>query len=191
VGWFWYLGTLIPVIGLVQVGGQAMADRYTYVPLIGVFISLVWWLSDILSGHSFSGKLLAPAAVGTVAVLGWLSWQQTAYWKNDVALFSHALEANPGNQEARNNLGIAHNNAGMDLFTRGNVLEAARHFREASKVSPLNVTVLLNLGVSEASLGNSDEAIRLFQEVIEINPKEDRARYNLDLVLAEKRRHAK
>jgi len=183
VGWLWYLGTLVPVIGLVQVGVQSMADRYTYIPLIGVFISAVWGISGILPREAFPRNMVPLAAVGMIAVLGWLSWRQAGLWKNDIVLFSHALQAYPENQEARFNLGVAYNNRGMSLLSQGNAAGAAAHFREALKMSPLDVTVLLNLGVAEASSGDFDEAIRSFRKVTEVRPDDERARRNLEQAL--------
>ncbi len=187
VGWLWYLGTLVPVIGLVQVGVQAMADRYTYIPLIGVFVALVWGISTLVPREPSARRATVAVAVGVLVVLGSLSWRQAGFWKNDITLFTHALEAHPYNQDARWNLCVAHNNRGMELFREGKIRESAAHFREALKMSPLDVTVLLNAGVAEASLGNVDQAIRLFRTVLEVRPGDARAIRNLELTLEQRR----
>ena len=129
LGWFWYLVTLLPVIGIVQVGGQAMADRYTYLPLVGIFIALVWEL-DALLGRWPDGRA-ALAASGALAGLTCvaLTHQQAEYWKDDFTLFSHALAVTQDNASAQFHVGTA-------LRLQGKPVEAAQHFQAAIKAAP-------------------------------------------------------
>jgi tetratricopeptide (TPR) repeat protein len=188
VGWFWYLGTLVPVIGLVQVGTQAMADRYMYLPQIGICIFVVWGIQEILPRVPSRNGLLAAAGCAVLAVLCWISSVQVTYWRNSIALFTHVVEVNPDSESGRKNLGIAHYNAGMDSLSQGKTERAIVHFREALKWAPLEIDILLNLGVAEATAGNLEEAIRLFRKAIDIDPNDTAARHNLDLALGLKKR---
>jgi Tfp pilus assembly protein PilF len=163
VGWFWYLGTLIPVIGLVQVGAQAMADRYTYMPLIGIFIILSWLLSDIVNRNLISrGRM----ALITSVILGGLmaaTWIQLGYWKNSTTLFERALEVTENNY-------VAHNNLGHRLMGLGETNEAVKHYKRALEINPLYETAHLNLGFVYSSQGILAEAIHHYSKALEINP---------------------
>ena len=121
VGWFCYLGTLVPVIGLVQVGMQSMADRYTYVPLIGLFIMLAWGVPDLLRAFRHREKCLAALAATSLIAIIPITWKQAGYWKNSITVLTHAIEINPANY-------IAHDTLGAALFSKGRVREAKRHY---------------------------------------------------------------
>jgi hypothetical protein len=179
VGWFWYLGTLLPVIGLVQVGEQAMADRYTYFPLIGIFLLVAWGIPDLAQRIRLPRPILPMIALLVITVLALLSWRQTGYWKDSLSLFNHGAQVTGMNWEVQNNLGIAHNNEGMTLLSGGKVDEAVRHFREALLHKPYDVKVRLNLGVALASTGKMEEAIEHFRKAAEIDPRDPAARYDL------------
>src|SRR5262249_15462006 len=101
VGWLWFVGTLVPVIGIVQVGGQAMADRYTYIPSIGLTIAIVWLLADLVRNRV---ALIAVASIA-IATFAILTFIQTGYWRDTITLFTHAVDVTPGNATARKALG--------------------------------------------------------------------------------------
>ncbi len=160
-GWLWYLGTAVPVIGLVQVGGQGMADRYTYVPLIGIFVIVAWGVPEIVGRHRFGNRILGFAAAAILSALMAASWVQASYWRESIPLFEHAIELTTGNWNMHYNLAVAyhkqsriddaiaeyrkalrinpddalsHNNLAMDLSARGRAEEAQFHFREAQRL---------------------------------------------------------
>jgi protein O-mannosyl-transferase len=129
VGWLWFLGTLLPVIGLVQIGTQAIADRYTYIPLIGLFIMLAWGMADLLARWRCPKFLLPMVAGIMIVVFGTCAWFQVAYWRNAVSLFQHALSVTKNNALAQGALGEA-------LYFRGEVDQAMVHFQEAMRLDP-------------------------------------------------------
>ena len=140
VGWLWFLGTLVPVIGLVQVGSQAMADRYIYVPMIGIIVAAVWFSADLSSENQRAQTALAGAAVVILALLASLTIRQESYWRDDVTLFSRALEIDPENNGAHDALGMA-------IAERGGDLEAARaHFETALRINPKDQLAFAGLG---------------------------------------------
>ena len=170
VGWLWYVGTLIPVIGIVQVGDQAMADRYTYVPLIGLFVALTWGVADLLvvgdHGKKKKGQrsVVAPAMACTVVgILAILTRLQVPYWQDDYALFEHALAVTKNN-------GIAHNNFGAALQDI-DVSEAIAHYREALRIRPNDYLAHNNLGSALGKQGLLDQAISEFKLAIKYNPR--------------------
>ena len=215
VGWFWYVGTLVPVIGLVQVGVQSMADRYTYVPLIGVFVMVVWGAADLLEGRRhgrFGSALLAGAAIAGCMVC---TWFQVGHWQNGVTLFEHALQVTRASELAHNNLGvalkgqgkiqegiknyqlalrinprysIAHYNLGVALDEQGNADEAVFSYREAIRLHPGYADAHTNLGLALDRQGKQDEAIAHYREAIRIRPDHVTAHYNLGIELAEQGR---
>jgi tetratricopeptide (TPR) repeat protein len=167
VGWLWYLGTLVPVIGLVQVGRQAMADRYTYLPLIGLFIIVGYGGGDLIS--RWSSRPIWVRRIARVSVFAVLvacvasSWSQTRHWRDSVALFEHALEVNPRNP-------TMHYNLGNSLKARGERAEAADHYRQALEINPRYFKAHTNLGNVLASLDLLDEAIEHYREALSIKP---------------------
>jgi tetratricopeptide (TPR) repeat protein len=170
-GWFWYLGTLVPVVGLIQVGQQAMADRYSYIPLIGLFVAVVWMVSEIPTRRpAFKNwvEALAAAAVMACAVL---TWRQVSYWKNNTSLFRHALEATCDNAVAQNNLGVG-------LLTAGNVTEAEPHFAEAVRIHRNYLEALVNLALCRDQQGHLGEAADLYERALSIRSSVS-AHYNL------------
>jgi len=172
VGWLWYLGTLVPVIGLIQVGAQAMADRYTYVPLTGLFIMVVWGGYDLAAGwHYRKWQLALPVMVCLLALLT-TARLQTGYWRNSRTIFSHAIRVAP------NNL-IAHNNLGMALKEEGRVKEAIRHYQQALEVDANYAYAHNNWGNALSYLGKYAEAAEHYKKAIEIDPQHAKAYYNL------------
>lgn len=210
VGWFWYLGTLVPVIGLIQVGSQAMADRYTYLSLIGLFIMIAWGVPSLMEGWRHRQTVLAIST--TVLLLGFImcTWLQVRHWENSVTLFQHTVNVTTRNHFAHNNLGVAltrrgrldeaishysealrikpnaaevHNNLANALAARGNAEEAVSHYYEALRVNPDYARAHNNLGNALAGLGRVDKAIDHYQEALRIKPDYAAAHYNLGNVL--------
>ncbi len=177
VGWFWYIGTLIPVIGLVQVGGQAMADRYTYLPSIGIAMMLTWGLLYVVPKERLRKIILFPAAVIVLTVLTILTWQHCGHWKNSVSIFNHALKVTKNNY-------LAHNNFGVILADSGKTEEAIAHYLAAIQINPFYDSAHGNLGVALAASGKNEEAIDRYIEAIKINPLNDYAHCNLGVALA-------
>jgi Flp pilus assembly protein TadD len=167
VGWLWYLGTLVPVIGLVQVGYHAMADRYTYVPLTGLFIIIAWGAADLSSKWHFKNKkiLQVSSAAAILAILMILSWIQASYWKNSIKLFEHSLKLCPDNVTAHNNLGTA-------TMESGDIKGAEFHFSQVLKIDPKNSVAYHNLGLSLSRQGKTDEAIKLYRKALKLNPRQ-------------------
>jgi tetratricopeptide (TPR) repeat protein len=163
VGWFWYLGTLIPVIGLVQVGTQSMADRYTYIPLIGLFIILAWALFEFLARWSYQKLRFAVITLGVAGVLMAIAWQQVGYWKNSVTIFKRAVDVTDKNF-------VAHNNLGHGLLMQGKTTEAFEHFKKSSEINPKFAIAHLNLGLALSEQKKYAEAIQSFTKAVEEKP---------------------
>ncbi len=177
VGWFWYLGTLVPVIGLVQVGSHGMADRYTYIPLIGLFIVIAWGSMEVCKRLPGCVIGLRVMAVVVLTVFTAQSYIQTQYWENAVDLFSHAIGVTKGNYIAYNNLGAA-------LAHRGNSVEAVNQYREALKIMPRYLEANFNMGAALAQQNKFTQAIDYYQRALAINPDFAEAHNNLAIVLA-------
>ena len=180
VGWLWFLVTLVPVIGLVQVGLQSMADRYTYVPLVGIFLLVVWGTVDVLGSWKYGRWALALA--GTLVILAYAAAANTqaAYWRDGVALWTRTLELTTDNYLAENNLGF-------ELKNAGRIDEAIGHYRQALRIKPNVAITRNNLGIALVDRGNVDEAIVQFAESLRIAPSE-RAQNNLGIALAQQER---
>jgi Flp pilus assembly protein TadD len=174
MGWLWYLVTLLPVIGLVQIGDQALADRYTYLPLIGIFATLCWLLPDALPRLE---RAWAPAAVLLVLALSAATVKQVQAWRDEVTLFGHAVSVTRDNYLANENLGTAQ-------VTRGRTAEAAEHFREAVRIRPTRAVSQSNLGNALSDLGRRDEAIAAHREAVRLAPGDAVSRMNLGSALA-------
>jgi tetratricopeptide (TPR) repeat protein len=178
VGWFGYLGTLLPVIGIIQVGQQAMADRYTYLPLIGLFIIIVWGFHDLVSRWRYAKKLSVVAAIVTIAALMPLSWMQIGYWKNSSSLFRHALAVTRDNH-------LAHVGLAVSLEREGNLKEALLHYQEAVHILP-DPLYLTDLGTLHGTLGQTNEAIACFRQALDQREDLERAHYNLGVMMHSK-----
>ena len=211
VGWLWFLGTLVPVIGLVQVGGQAMADRYTYIPLIGLFIMIAWGAAELTEGWRHRRLSLALVAAATMALLSVCTWQRLGFWRNSVDLFTQTLAVTRDNIAAHINLGYAldekgrrdeamvqfyealrinPNNAGVhrdlaDILSEvGRVDEAVDQYRMALRIHPGDALAHKNLGIKLLGQGKTDEATAHFSEAVHINPGNPDARFNLGVALS-------
>jgi Flp pilus assembly protein TadD len=176
VGWFWYLGTLVPVIGLVQVGLQARADRYTYIPMIGISIMLAWGMSEIM--ERWPRARFTLSVVSAVVCLAWLAvtWTQIPYWQNSVALFQHAIASTENNF-------IAHSNLGVVLAEQGRTNDALRNLYASVEENPAYNDGHNNLGALLGQLGRTDEAGEQFSQSIRLNPNDAHAHYNLGNVM--------
>jgi Flp pilus assembly protein TadD len=176
VGWLWYLGTLVPVIGLVQVGLQARADRYTYIPMIGISMMLAWGFSEIMTRWPKQRRNLAIAS--TSVCLAWLAvtWTQIQYWQNSITVFEHAIAY------TQNNF-IAHTNLGVALAEQGRTDDALRHLYLAVEENPNHEDSRINLGALLGQLGRADDAFEQFTQAIRIQPDSAHAHYSLGNVL--------
>ena len=179
VGWLWYFGALVPVIGLVQVGWQAMADRYVYIPLIGIYIVLVWGFHELF--HLWHKPRLALVSLAVLPALMLIAGNQVRSWENSITLFSRALQNTTGNF-------LAHNNIGVALAGIGNHPEAIVHYRESLRIFPNYLIANNNISASLAALGKKDAAIDHLQRIVHIIPKSAEAHNNLGALLAEQDR---
>ena len=158
VGWFWFLGSLIPMIGLVQVGFQSMADRYAYISFIGLFLMLIWFAADWAKARQVSAPVAAIPAVFCLLVLGSLTYRQLGYWHDVSSFWSHTLAVTQDNY-------IAHDSLGDFLLTHGHADEAAEHFRAAIAIRPDDLAANLNLANYENARGNFPAAIEHYEKV--------------------------
>ena len=182
-GWFWFVGTLVPVIGLVQVGGQSMSDRYGYVPLIGLFMVLAWGGGELWSRRCLPKPFLVLVA-GLLLVAGaWQTRIQVGYWQNSETLFRHAMAVTENNYTACVNLGTC-------LSARGDVPGAVNCYDQALRMNPLDPSVLYDLGNGFAKLGMWDEAIANYRKALEITPNQADILDNLGFALAAKKQYA-
>ena len=174
-GWFWYLGTLVPVIGLVQAGGQSMADRYTYLPSVGIFLLLTWeW-------HAQAGRLRRPRAISAVSAVAIISLlalaarSQLALWRSDATLFGHAARVTQDNY-------LAHYGLGHCFVSQGRFAEAEAEYREALRIKPRAAIAYFSLGSLLLNEGRDDEALQNFAETIRLNPAYADANYNSGVI---------
>ena len=211
VGWFWYLGMLVPMIGLVQVGRHAMADRYAYVTQIGLCLALAWGAAQVAASWPYRRWVYGVASVLVVSLLMGCAWRQTSYWRDSETLWTRTLACTSRNSLAHYNLGMAlagrgrveealthywkaleiepnyievHNNLGLTLAGRGRVEEALSHYRKALEIKPDYVEAHNNLGLALAGRGQVDEAIVCYRKALEIKPDFAEAHNNLGLALA-------
>ena len=210
-GWLWYLGMLVPVIGLVQVGWQGRADRYTYLPQIGLYIAITWGIADVTAAWRWQREILTA---GTAIVVGLLSWRasvQASYWRDSETLFTHALAVTSNNDVAKNNLGIvflqkgnldeaisllqaavdlrpenspAHENLAKALLQKGQVTDALVHYRRLLELQPDNIEVHNIVGTVLIQQGQAREAVEEWQKVLAIQPDNGNAMSNLAWVFA-------
>jgi Flp pilus assembly protein TadD len=176
VGWLWFVGALLPVIGLVQVGNQAMADRFTYVPHIGLFMALVWGAAELLGRWRCPPAAQAVLAGGVLTAFAACTWVQTGYWHDSVTLWRHALAVTPANTTALNHLGVA-------LAERGEPGEAVPLYAAALRLGRPTAETYTNLGVALADLGNVTEATEQFTRAVALDPDHVEANTNLALML--------
>jgi protein O-mannosyl-transferase len=181
VGWLWFLGTLVPVIGLVQVGAQTMADRYFYIPSIGLFIAIVFGLADIAETRRVTPWLSAAIANVVLLILAALTNAQIHRWMDSFTLFKHALAVAPSNVIAEDNLGLA-------MHKSGQLDEAAAHFEKALQIQPNDYTALLTMGVTRFYQGRVPDAIEYAQAAIRSEPDAPKPHNLLGMALAKQNR---
>lgn len=216
VGWFWFLGTLVPVIGLWKVGWHERADRYTYAPHIGLFIALVWGGYELATRANFQ-RFVIPAFGFALTSCLVITWKQIDYWKNDLRLWQHNVAAQPGSWVGHNNLGAtlqstgimdeaeshylaairlfpeywsAHRNLGNLCMSQGRLAEAEEQFREAIQIDPGQEMALQELGALLWYQGKRTEAIEWFTKVLQINRDAPNAHNMLGLDLLIRRQPA-
>ena len=212
-GWLWYLIMLAPVIGIVQVGAQARADRYTYLPQIGLYLLLTWAAADLCAGWRHRRVVLGGGSTIILMALIFCARAQTVYWRNSESLWTHTLACTSDNFIGHNNLGTAllktgnadeamvhyqmaleikpdfaeaHNNLGNFLFQKGSVDEAMVHYQMALEIKPDYAEAHYNLGYALLKMGNVDEAIAHFQKALQIKPDYAEAHNNLGYALIQK-----
>lgn len=159
-GWLWYLGTLVPVIGFVQVGGQAWANRYAYIPLIGIFLMVVWGSADLAEARGLAVSRRVAFAAIAVSLLSVVTWRQVSYWKSGYDLWTHTLDVTTNNAVAEHNLA-------MVLMRTHRWDEAAPHLARSSELNPANVVSLIDLGAVLAAQGHDQEAVGEYELVLQ------------------------
>jgi tetratricopeptide (TPR) repeat protein len=179
VGWFWYIVMLVPVIGIIQVGLQGRADRYTYLPQIGLCIAIVWLVRDLTKDWRHQRAILAAAAAIVVGGLSILSWRQTTHWRDTETLWSYTLSVTPDSD-------VAHAGLAGILFVRGQSDEAIRHYERALSLRDGNVAAHYGLGKALAAERKTDEAIFHFQKALSIQPDNIAATNDLGVMFASK-----
>jgi protein O-mannosyl-transferase len=177
VGWLWYIGMLVPAIGLVQISYYAHADRYTYLPQIGMYLAVTWLVAEWRVNRAALGSLMA----GVLAVLMLCAWKQTAYWQDSETLWNHTLACTTNNE-------MAHYNLGNALYHQGRVDEAIPQYRETLQINPGNANACYNLGRALFQKGKVDEAITQYQKTLQIQPDFAVAHNNLGIALFQKGR---
>ena len=210
VGWFWFLVTLVPVIGLIQVGSQSMADRYSYIPLAGLFIIVAWGVPALTQRCKRQKMVLVLVASAVITASAGLTWRQLGYWQDGISLYRHALEVGSGSYLVHNNLGTAfaergdldaaieqyrrairispdnfnaHGNLGLALIGKGELEAAIMECRAALRLSPDNLNSHYNLGVALAAKGELAAAIQEYREAVRINPDTPKVHNTLGLAL--------
>ena len=176
-GWCWYLGTLVPMLGIVQVGEQAMADRYTYLPSVGIAVALVWLAADWATTPA-RRRVAIGAAVAAVVVLSAATTRQTLYWHDAETLFTHAAEANPPNW-------LAEYNVGLERERKGDFAGAERRYRAAASLVPGSPDVHSGMARVLAATGRPAEAIAEYSRAVSIEPRDPLALNGLAILLAQ------
>jgi len=163
VGWLWYLGALIPVIGIVQVGDQSMADRYTYIPLVGIFIMIVWGIWEMLHQWKYRKAIIRMFSIIILIILMIATFYQVSFWKNSGTLFNHTLKVTKNNY-------VAYNSLGVYLFDKGDLEGSRKQFKLAIQVNPYYALAYNNLGKSFFAEKRYTEALGQFHECLKIKP---------------------
>ncbi len=175
-GWFWYLGTLLPVIGLIQVGLHGMADRYVYIPIIGLALMIAWGFPDMAGPFRVRRLFVAISAVLVLATFSGTTWFQLGTWRDSKSLFRHALRVTENNF-------MAHNNLGLTYFSEGRLNEAIREYRTALTIHPNHAFIYNNLAVALIHAGRYDEAVSLLRQTISWNLDDGKIHRNLGSAL--------
>jgi tetratricopeptide (TPR) repeat protein len=177
MGWLWFAGTLVPVIGLVQVGIQARADRYTYVPLIGLFIIAAWGISELSKKWRYRREILFVSSTAVLLSLCIVTGTQVGYWQNSLTLFDHTLNVTDNNSAAYYSRGLAYSHLGNDR-------QAIGDYDKALEIDPQYIEVYYCRGTAYLLLGNSRQAIKDYDKVIELYPKHNKVYNNRGIASA-------
>lgn len=177
-GWFWFVGMLVPVIGLVQVGEQAMADRYAYLPMAGILIIAVWGVGELCRARRPPRVLILATSVILFVACAWRAQNQVRTWKNDESLFGHTLAVTKDNYVAELDMGFWYSQ-------NGNVKKALEYYNTARKMAPNDSSALYNVGNAFARLGDWPDAIRNYKRALQIAPDEPDVMNNLGIALAQ------
>jgi len=164
-GWLWYLGTLLPVIGLVQVGSQSMADRYSYITLTGLFIIVAWGVPEMLVNWRYKKRALTISSLLVVSAISVCTYFQAGYWRNSIALFQHSLDLSQNNH-------IAHLHMGKALCESGKPDEGVKEYRKFLQMWPNDASVISDLGIELIKQGRLDEGIREYKRYLQIKPND-------------------
>jgi tetratricopeptide (TPR) repeat protein len=176
VGWFWYVGTLVPVIGIVQVGGQSMADRYAYIPFIGLFTIISWGVSQNLFKTKYAKMITSSVCIFFIIMLSFIAYNQVKVWNNTATLFKSALKSNPNNY-------LAYKALGLDAADRGDNELALLYYSMSLKIKPDFDQAYNDAGLVLVKMGRRYEALKSFKKAIQINKFSAEAHYNLGLFL--------
>ncbi len=174
MGWLWYTITILPVIGIFQIGNFAMTDRYHYLPSIGIAIMLAWSVPLLFAATDGRKKIVIPATITFLAILTFLSWRQCGYWRNSSELWNHALKVTKGNY-------MAHNNLASDLLEKGNISKAVYHYKKAISINNYSAAHY-NMGIIYYRLGQYQQSIESFHQAIRTTPDYAAAYFNLGIV---------
>ena len=183
VGWLWYVGTLVPVIGIVQIGGHAMADRFTYIPLIGIFILIAWAGAAIADRVRLPAAAVACTAALIVVAFGIGARAQVLHWKNGVTLWQHTTQVSPGNARAHANLGVA-------LAREGQRGAAIAEYQEALRLDPRSAETHNNLALASSTSTQPENALEHYAEAVRLKPDYPNAHTNLANLLDDRGRTA-
>jgi len=183
IGWLWFMGTLVPVIGIIKIGSHAMADRYTYMTFIGLYIMIAWGAPEIFNQFRYKKVVLASAAVVIIAVLMSTAKIQTSYWANSIRLFTHAIEVTHDNFLAYRNLGLA-------LSYSGELDKAFPYFKQALRINPKSAKSYNDIGTYLMLKGKYDDSIGYFKKALYFQPNFPKAHNNWGLVLMAKKKYA-
>jgi Tfp pilus assembly protein PilF len=184
VGWLWYLGTLVPVIGILQAGlWPAMADRWAYIPLIGIYIIIAWGSVDLISRLRIQRPVLVSLVAAVLCFFTVTSWLQVRHWRNSTTLFRHALTVTGPNPVALNNLGNT-------FLGQGQTQEAIARFTTAIELNPRHARALNNLGVALAKNGDSKAAVAYYRKALQVIPAYAEAHNNLGAALRSQGKYA-
>jgi tetratricopeptide (TPR) repeat protein len=175
VGWFWYSVTILPVIGIITRGFNTMADLYTYLPLTGIFIILVWGIPDLIKNRKVINFCLLPASLGVLSILAFLSWHQCRYWENSMELYRHALNVASENYRANHGFGLA-------LLKEGKIEEAIEYFNKTIRKTPSFAYAYNNLGTAYAKINLYQKALDDFNQAIKLKPRYQNAYNNRGIV---------
>ena len=184
VGWLWFLGTLVPVSGLVHIlGGHAMADRYTYIPLIGIFLAVSWGFADVVAWLNFPKLVAGVAGAGVVAACALTAWVQVGYWRDSIALWEHAVDAGADCDLVRNNLANG-------LWQKGHLEEARESLFAVLKFKPSRADAYNNLGLIAFQQGKTAEAVSYYSQALRLDPDYTQAHDNLGVALLQQEKFA-